>query len=205
MNEGHGQCCTRGATHPGRPVTITSEKLTKAAGEDNSDAAVAAELIGGEAGKAEVYGDSAYGTGDLRAGLEQAGHTAVIKPKPLKPAVEGGFTLDDFTVDEAARTVTCPAGITRPITAARSVTWPDHPAPHSTRPLAATPATCQAGIQREERPRGRPTGPGLTTAQTVIVGALPAPTALVQRPPGWLVFFARGGPPASLIIPGELR
>jgi IS5 family transposase len=102
---------------------ITGEKLTKAAGEDNSDAAVAAELISGEAGKAEVYGDSAYGTGDLRAVLGQAGHTAVIKPKPLKPAVEGGFTLDDFTVDEAIRTVTCPAGITRPITARRTATF----------------------------------------------------------------------------------
>jgi hypothetical protein len=102
---------------------ITSEKLTKATGEDNSDAAVAAELIGGEAGKAEVYGDSAYGTGDLRAVLEQAGHTAVIKPKPLKPAVAGGFTLDDFTVDETAGTVTCPAGTTRPIGARRSAVF----------------------------------------------------------------------------------
>jgi hypothetical protein len=102
---------------------ITGEKLTRAAGEDNSDAAVAAELISAEAGKAEVYGDSAYGTGDLRAGLEQAGHTAVIKPRPLRPAVEGGFTLDDFTVDEASRTVTCPAGLTRPISARRTVTF----------------------------------------------------------------------------------
>ena len=102
---------------------ITGEKLTRAAGEDNSDAAVAAELISAEAGQAEVYGDSAYGTGDLRAALDQAGHTAVIKPKPLSPAVEGGFTLDDFTVDEAARAVTCPAGITRPITARRTVTF----------------------------------------------------------------------------------
>jgi IS5 family transposase len=102
---------------------ITGEKLTKAAGEDNSDAAVAAELIGREACTAEVYGDSAYGTGDLRAALGQAGHTAVIKPRPLKPAVEGGFTLDDFTVDEAARTVTCPAGVTRAITARRTVAF----------------------------------------------------------------------------------
>jgi Transposase domain (DUF772)/Transposase DDE domain len=102
---------------------ITGEKLTKAAGQDNSDAAVAADLIGGEPGEAEVYGDTAYGTGDLRATLAQAGQTAVIKPKPLQPAVEGGFTLDDFTVDEAAATVTCPAGITRPLTARRTVTF----------------------------------------------------------------------------------
>jgi hypothetical protein len=26
----------------------------------------------------------------------------VIKPKPVQPAVEGGFTIDSFTVDAAA-------------------------------------------------------------------------------------------------------
>ena len=41
----------------------------------------------------------------------------MIKPWPLLPAVPGGFTRDDFTVDAAARTVTCPAGITRRLTA----------------------------------------------------------------------------------------
>ena len=89
---------------------ITGEQLTKAAGEENSDAAIAAALLAAEDEPAGVYGDSAYGTGDLRAALDEAGHTAVIKPRPLKPAVEGGFTLDDFTVDEHAGTVTCPAG-----------------------------------------------------------------------------------------------
>ena len=39
---------------------------------------------------------------------------------PLRPAVAGGFTLDDFTVDETAGTVTCPNGVTRRITAARN-------------------------------------------------------------------------------------
>ena len=102
---------------------ITGEQLTKAAGEENSDAAVAAALLAAGDEPAEVYGDSAYGTGDLRAALQEAGHTAVIKPRPLKPAVEGGFTLDDFTVDEAAGTVTCPAGVTRRISARRNVTF----------------------------------------------------------------------------------
>ena len=102
---------------------ITGEELTRAAGEENSDAAVAATLLAAEDEPAEVYGDSAYGTGDLRAAMKQAGHTAVIKPRPLKPAVEGGFTLDDFSVDEGAGTVTCPAGVTRRITARRNVTF----------------------------------------------------------------------------------
>jgi hypothetical protein len=74
-------------------------------------------------GPIEVLGDSAYGTGDARAALAAGGHTAVIKPAPLRPAVAGGFTLDDFTVDETAGTVTCPHGITRRLTARRTVTF----------------------------------------------------------------------------------
>jgi len=93
---------------------ITGERLTGAAGQDNSDAAVAARFLADQAADdgpaCEWYGDSAYGTGDLRAAIGQAGHRAVIKPGPLKPAVEGGFTADDFAVGENVGTVTCPAG-----------------------------------------------------------------------------------------------
>jgi hypothetical protein len=125
---------------------ITDEKLTKAIGEENSDAAVAAEFLtaghaardgdcgagpgrpepsGGTTGRQPLawYADSAYGTGELRDAIGQAGDAAVVKPKPLQPAVEGGFTLDDFTVDEEDGTVTCPNGITRRITARRNVTF----------------------------------------------------------------------------------
>lgn len=102
---------------------VTDEQLTRATGPENSDAAVAAQMIARETRTAEVYGDSAYGTGGLRAALTRAGHQVIIKPGPLKPAVEGGFTLDDFTVDQSAGTVTCPAGITRPVSARRNVTF----------------------------------------------------------------------------------
>jgi Transposase DDE domain len=47
----------------------------------------------------------------------------VIKPKPLRPAVPGGFTLDDFIIDEAEGTVTCPAGHTRSMSQRRTVTF----------------------------------------------------------------------------------
>jgi hypothetical protein len=47
----------------------------------------------------------------------------VIKPGPLTPAVPRGFTADDFTVDEEQGTVTCPNGVTRPISARRTVTF----------------------------------------------------------------------------------
>lgn len=47
---------------------------------------------------------------------------AIIKPGPVQPAVDGGFTIDDFDVDIDNGTVTCPNGITRLITPRRSVT-----------------------------------------------------------------------------------
>jgi hypothetical protein len=71
----------------------------------------------------EIYGDSQYGSGEARAVYRDAGHDTVIKPGPLRPAVPGGFTIDDFTVEEQAGTVTCPAGITRPMTRTRTVTF----------------------------------------------------------------------------------
>jgi hypothetical protein len=71
----------------------------------------------------EVYGDSAYGSGEARAAYRDAGHDTVIKPGPLRPAVPGGFTIDDFTIDEQAGTVTCPAGLTRPMSKTRTVTF----------------------------------------------------------------------------------
>src|SRR6266511_2454885 len=44
--------------------------------------------------------------------------------RPTAPApVEGGFTVDDFTVDEQAGTVTCPNGNIRPISATRVATF----------------------------------------------------------------------------------
>jgi hypothetical protein len=109
---------------------ITDEALTQATGPENSDAAVAERFLAAEAGPAapdprhaadsdasslEWYGDSAYSTGDLRDAIAKAGQLAVLKPKPLQPAVVGGFTVDDFTVDHASGTVTCPNAITRPI------------------------------------------------------------------------------------------
>jgi hypothetical protein len=100
--------------------------LTRAGGPDTGDAAVGIALLADDdtiEGPVEVLGDSAYGTGEALDALDRAGHTAVIKPWPLRPAVPGGFTLDDFTVDAAAGTVTCPNGITRPISRTRAVTF----------------------------------------------------------------------------------
>jgi hypothetical protein len=103
---------------------FTAGELTKATGQDNHEAVVGLSLLDDDnPANLEVLGDSAYGTGEARAALVEAGHTPVIKPAPLRPAVAGGFTLDNFLVDEAAGTVTCPNGITRHITASRTVTF----------------------------------------------------------------------------------
>ncbi len=58
-------------------------RLAMASGENNSDAAVAGELIAAEPGPARVYGDTNYGTGERRTALAAAGHQAVIKPHSL--------------------------------------------------------------------------------------------------------------------------
>ena len=95
-----------------------------AAGSDAAAHGNGIDSIGrNESGACEWYGDSAYGTGDFRYALGQAGHVAVLKPKPLQSAVENGFTVDDFTVEEGAATVGCPAGHTRAISAGRRASF----------------------------------------------------------------------------------
>jgi hypothetical protein len=58
-----------------------------------------------------VYGDSAYGAGELLDTLEGAGAKIMCKIQP--PVAPGGrFTKDAFAVDLDAGTVSCPAGHT---------------------------------------------------------------------------------------------
>jgi len=102
---------------------ITDCELTKAGGEHTSDAQVGPGLLDGEPAPVQALADSAYGSGDARKELADAGHQAVIKPKPLQAAVPGGFTLDDFIINDDETTVTCPNGVTRPITARRAVVF----------------------------------------------------------------------------------
>src|SRR5206468_11705854 len=63
-----------------------------------------------------VYGDAAYGAGELLERVENAGLHSGIKVQP-PPAVKGHFPKDRFAIDLGAKTVTCPAGITVPIRA----------------------------------------------------------------------------------------
>jgi len=62
-------------------------------------------------GRLSVYGDSAYGSGELLAKLEDADAQVNCKVQP--PVAPGGrFAKDAFDIDLKASTVTCPAGHT---------------------------------------------------------------------------------------------
>lgn len=130
----------------------TAVALTKAAGPAASDANVGIGLLAADptiddptidGAPVQVLGDSAYGTGDMLAALDDAGRTAVIKPWPVRPAVPGGFTIDDFAHDAAAGTLTCPAGVTRTLSRTRTVTF------------GAACAACPLRQRCTTSPRGR--------------------------------------------------
>ncbi|MFV0315582.1 MAG: transposase [Microthrixaceae bacterium] len=126
------------------------------------DAESAPDLIATEPAGTEVLGDSAYGSGALRDHLETRGMTAVIKPPPLRPAVAGGYTLDDFTIDLDARTVTCPEDITVTITTTGSARFGTHCA---TCPARSRCTTARAGRVIKLHPHH-----GLLAAARVLAG-----------------------------------
>jgi len=102
---------------------ITAVDLTAA---NAADGPTGVELLVDETEGLEVLADSAYGSGETRAALTDAGHTQTIKPIPLRAAVPGGFTKADFRIDLDAATVTCPAGHTANITPSGRVSFRRH-------------------------------------------------------------------------------
>jgi hypothetical protein len=101
---------------------ITAAEVSAAT---SGDAVVAPMLLGDlvpgegdQAAEAVVYGDSAYGTGAHLAWLAQQGCTPMVKTQvPTAPG--GRFAKDQFRIDLAAGTVTCPARVTVAIRPAR--------------------------------------------------------------------------------------
>ena len=101
--------------------------LTKTNGPANSDATVGAELVTADSTLAtdqqvEVLGDSAYATGDMLHTLDGKKWLPLLKPWPLRPTVEGGFTLDDFRYDADALTFQAHYRQHRPMVE-RSIAW----------------------------------------------------------------------------------
>jgi len=106
----------------------TAARLTRASGPDNSDAAVGADLVTTDPTTTdvehiEVLGDSAYATGDMLRTLDQKQWLPLVKPWPTRPAVDRGFTIDDFIFDTTTGTLTCPAGVTRTPSTKGTVTF----------------------------------------------------------------------------------
>jgi hypothetical protein len=105
----------------------TLVELTKAAGLATSDATVGARLVVTDptidTTQVEVLGDSAYATGDMLAVLDARKWTPLVKPWPIRSAVEGGYTIDDFTHDPATGRLTCPAELTKTITKTRKAVF----------------------------------------------------------------------------------
>jgi len=91
---------------------ITACALTPA---NAGDGPTGVTLLDGEQPGLQVLADSAYGSGEVRVVIRRARHRAAIKAIPLRRAIPGGFDRDDFSIDHAARTATCPAGHTVPI------------------------------------------------------------------------------------------
>jgi IS5 family transposase len=102
---------------------ITASALTAA---NVADGPTGITLLEGEEAGLQVLADSAYGSGQVRSELRNAGHDQAIKPWPLARNPRLGvdqFNRDDFTVDHLARTVTCPAAQTVTIAARGGATF----------------------------------------------------------------------------------
>lgn len=112
---------------------ITATAVTPGnSGDAEAAAGLLADLLAGDPGSAPggtasqgavpgegqpaVYGDAAYGSGDLLEQVEEAGIHAGLKCQP-PAAVAGHFPKDHFDIDLNAQAVTCPAGVTMPIRA----------------------------------------------------------------------------------------
>src|SRR6266511_1223166 len=169
---------------------VTAATLTPANAADGS---AGVQLLVDEPQGLEVLANSACGSGPTRSALRAAGHQQTIKPLPLRAAVPGGFTKDDFTIDLAARTVTCPAGHTVPISPAGQASF------------KRRCATCPP-------PRHRPRVPGQLSALAADGGTLPGVAGRRWQPAGPLprrhpqpalaVAAGRGDQPAP---PGQPR
>ncbi len=102
---------------------ITGCDLTPA---NEGDGPTGMALLADEAAGLDVLADSAYGSGDSLATLAAGGHNIHIKPWPLARNPKLGddqFGRDDFIIDYAARTVTCPNQITTHISRTGTATF----------------------------------------------------------------------------------
>ena len=82
---------------------ITEATLTKG---NVSDTEAAQVLLATESDPCVIYGDAGYRAGAFRFDLKAKGYDAVIKPHPLSVSIAGGYSIDNFVVNETDHTVT---------------------------------------------------------------------------------------------------
>lgn len=99
---------------------ITEAILTKGNVTDTEAAQV---LLGRESDPCVIFGDAGYSAGAFRSDLKAKGHDAVIKPHPLSVSISGGYSIDDFVVNESDHTVTCPANHTVTISSSKRASF----------------------------------------------------------------------------------
>jgi hypothetical protein len=93
---------------------LLAELIDQVHGDPPGPIAASATDDGPPSPQPAAYGDSAYGTGPLLERLHTAGIDPLVKVQaPVAP--KGHFTKDQFQIDLAAGTVTCPAKHTAPI------------------------------------------------------------------------------------------
>lgn len=133
-----------------------------------------------EADPVEVYGDSAYGTGELLTRLENADAHIGIKVQPAV-APGGRFTKDHFIIDPTAATATCPAGVS---VAFRQTGHQRHAAVAE---FGAACTTCPLAAQCTTATNGR----------TITIGAHEAQLAAArarQKDPAWQAAYTATRP-----------
>ncbi len=100
---------------PGDQASAASGAGAAESSQDTGTCADGAETAAGREDP-EVYGDAAYGSGELLERVEAAGIHPGLKVQP-PAAVTGHFPRDRFAIDLDGKTVTCPAGVMVPIRA----------------------------------------------------------------------------------------
>ena len=100
-------------TNTSKPL-ITAIEVAPASEQDGPQAKHLIDAQPQQRRPARVLGDSAYGTGPVRAELAER-EVDVLAPVPEAPAKEGRLAKRDFHIDLDAGTVTCPAGQAAPI------------------------------------------------------------------------------------------
>ncbi|HEV2772119.1 MAG TPA: transposase [Thermoleophilaceae bacterium] len=106
------------ATNSPEPL-LTAVEVTAANDHDGPQAAALVDSQPTDRRPERLLGDTAYGTGPVRATLSERG-VEVLAPVPEGPRREGRIDKRDFEIDLDAYTVTCPAGQVAEIRTLRS-------------------------------------------------------------------------------------